>query len=261
MIDENAYPDVIVYPREGESVLVEDINSLISESYIKPFESERKVFIITHAETMNLPSQNKLLKTLEEPPLGVHILIGATSEFPLLATVKSRVKKLEIPAFTSEKLFGVLKDVCPDTQRLKDALACGDGTLGKVLKLYSDENLKNAIELAIDVLVNMKSSADVLEYSIKIAGLESNLGEFLSVLELLLRDMLVISQGKKKLVLSDNAEYVINNAKGFTVGAIINALEKITEAQERRKFNANPTMLVEWLLFQILEGKYKWQKL
>ena len=60
LIDENAYPDVIVYPREGESVLVEDINSLISESYIKPFESERKVFIITHAETMNLPSQNKL---------------------------------------------------------------------------------------------------------------------------------------------------------------------------------------------------------
>lgn len=261
LIDENAFPDVVVYPKNGETVVVEDVNSLINESYIKALESDEKVFIITHAETMNLPSQNKLLKTLEEPPKGVHILIGATSEFPLLATVKSRVKKLEISAFSSEKLCKVLEDACPDSERLKNAIACGDGTLGKALKLYSDNNLKDAIALAIDTLVNMKSSADVLEYSIKISGLECDIGEFLSVLELLLRDMLMISQGKKELVVSSNAEYVMKNSNGFTDGAIINALEKITEAYERKKFNANPTMLVEWLLFQILEGKYKWQKL
>jgi hypothetical protein len=53
----------------------------------------------------------------------------------------------------------------------------------------------------------------------------------------------------------------MQNAKNFSVGAIINAIEKTNEAFERKKFNANPTMLLEWLLFQILEGKYKWQKL
>ncbi len=261
LIDDNAYSDVIFYPSNGANVVVEDVNSLISESYVKPLESDKKVFIISHAETMNLPAQNKLLKTLEEPPKGVHIIIGATSEYPLLSTVKSRVKKLEIPAFTNETLIDALKEDCPDTERLKNAVACGDGTVGKALALYEDDNLGQAIDLAVETLVNMKSSANVLDYSIKISSLSVELSEFLSVLELLFRDMLVISQGKEELVNSDRAKYVMKNSVNFSTGAIINALEKINGAYERKKFNANPTMLIEWLLFQILEGKYKWQKL
>ncbi len=261
LIDENAYSDLLVYPSNGQAVVVEDVNSLISESYVKPVEGDKKVFIVSHAETMNLPSQNKLLKTLEEPPRGVHILIGATSEYPLLSTVKSRVKKLEIPAFTSPQLFNALKGECSDLERLKSAISCGDGTVGKALSLYNDENLGEAIDLAVDTLINMKSSANVLDYTNKISALSVDLSEFLSVLELLFRDMLVIAQGKSELASSDRAKYIMQNAVNFSTGAIINALEKINEAFERKKFNANGTMLIEWLLFQVLEGKYKWQKL
>ncbi len=261
LIDENAYSDVLFYPSNGASVMVDDVNSLISESYVKPIEGDKKVFIISRAETMNLPAQNKLLKTLEEPPKGVYILIGATSEYPLLSTVKSRVKKLELPAFTTEKLFDALRDDCPDLERLKNAIACGDGTVGKALALYQDDNLNSAIELVVDTLVNMKSSANVLDYSNKITALGVDLSEVLSIFELLFRDMLVISEGKSELVNSDKAKYVMQNSANFSTGAILNALEKINQAYERKKFNANGTMLVEWLLFQILEGKYKWQKL
>ncbi len=260
LIDQNAYSDVLVYPKNKESVLVEDISSLISESYVKPIEGDKKIFIISNAQTMNLPSQNKLLKTLEEPPRGVHILIGSTSEFPLLPTVKSRVKKLEIPAFTGEQLFNALKEDLFDEEKLTNAIACADGTVGKVISLYGDSNFEKAIETAVDTLINMKSSANVLDYTNKITSLSVDVGEFLSVLELLLRDMLVISQGKGELVTSKNAKYIMENSVNFSTGAIINAIEKINQAFERRKFNANGTMLIEWLLFQILEGKYKWQK-
>ena len=261
MIDAGAFADVLVYPSQGDSVVVEDINSLISESYVKALESDKKVFVISHAETMNLPSQNKLLKTLEEPPKNVHIIIGATSEFPLLATVKSRVKKLEIPPFTADKLYKALDSECADKENLKNAIACGDGTVGKALSLYGDDGLKNAVDLAVDTLTNMNSSSQVFDYSNKIANNSIDLGEFFSVLELMLRDMLVISQGQNELAVNEKAQFIMNNSKNFSVGSILNALEKITEAQERKKFNANPTMLIEWLLFQILEGKYKWQKL
>ena len=210
---------------------------------------------------MNTQAQNKLLKTLEEPPKNVHILIGATSEFPLLSTLKSRVKKLEIPAFSKEQLFDALKEECPDNEKLLSAISCGDGTLGKAKALYSDENLSVAIDLAIDTIVNLKSSAQVLEYSIKISSLKLELTEFLSVLELLFRDLLVYKQGKQALVINKNALEVTRNAQGYNTGAIINALEKITESYKRKKFNQSGTMLIEWLLFQILEGKYKWQKL
>ena len=261
LIDNNSHPDVIVFPKKGDAVLAEDVNTLIGESYLKPVESEKKIFIINHAESMNASAQNKLLKTLEEPPENVCILIGATNEFALLQTVKSRVKKLEIPPFDKETLYDVLKGEFTDSARLKKAIACGDGTISKAVKLYSDDNLSDAIALAEDMILNMKSSSNVLEYTEKITSLKSGVDDFLSVTELIFRDMLANMQGNHSLVLNSESIKKVSGATGFCTGAIINALEKITEANERKKFNANPTMLIEWLLFQILEGKYKWQKL
>ena len=44
------------------------------------------------------------------------------------------------------------------------------------------------------------------------------------------------------------------------VGSLVSALEKTEEAVRRLSFNANETMLAEWWLFAILEGKHKWQR-
>ena len=259
LIRENVHPDVILYPKKDGLIAAEDINALIEESFLKPVECDKKVFILTHAESMNASAQNKLLKTLEEPPQNMHIILGATSEFPLLPTVRSRVKKLEIPAFSAEKIFGALKDDCPDQERLKVAIACGDGTVGKAKLLYGDQNLKSVTDLAVDIIVNMQSSKDVLKYSTLIAKVDFS--EFLSVLELLLRDLLVILQGKEDLAFNAPAVSKLKNAQRFNTGAVLHALDSIVEASKRKKFNTNATMLTEWLLFQILEGKYKWQKL
>ncbi len=53
-----------------------------------------KVFIIDEAEVMQAPGQNALLKTLEEPPAGVVLILVATSEDELLPTVRSRCRRL-----------------------------------------------------------------------------------------------------------------------------------------------------------------------
>ena len=261
LIENDSFSDVLVFPRDKKAILSEDISTLIEESYLKPIETDKKVFILSSAETMNISAQNKLLKTLEEPPKNVHILLGATSEFPLLSTVKSRVKKLELPFFSKEKLFETLKGECTDYSKLASAIACGDGTLGKALSLYKDENISTAIDLAVDMIVNMQSSAQVLDYSIKISALKTDITDFLSVAELLFRDMLVCLQGRSDLVINKSCAEKTILAKGYNTGAVINALEKINQAFKRKKFNQSGTMLIEWLLFQILEGKYKWQKL
>lgn len=260
LIDKEVHPDIIFYPKTEGAIATQDVNSLIEESFLKPIESDKKLFVIVGAENMNATSQNKLLKTLEEPPKNVYILMGATSEFNLLSTIKSRVKKLEIPAFDNKVLMDALKDECTDHDKLYQAVSSGDGTVGKALALYGDEGLLSLTELALDVLINMNSSSEVLEYSNKILQPKIDLTQFLSVLELMLRDMLVISQGKSEIAFNKGAKESLKNARNYSVGAIINALESITEAQKRKKFNTNQTMLVEWLLLQILEGKYKWQK-
>ncbi len=261
LIDQKTHTDVTFYPTEGDSVLVEDVNSLVENSFVKPMECDKRLFVITKGQGMNAQSQNKLLKTLEEPPVNVHILIGTTSEYAMLSTVKSRCKKLEIASFSTEVLFQALKDECPDEQRLLSAIACGDGTLGKALALYSDEDLKKTMQVVTDFLVNMRSSSDLLTYSEKIARAKVDFSQVISVTELLLRDLLCVRLGKENLVANRPALNELVGISGYNLGALIYVLEKLTEAKKRKKFNANQTMLTEWLLFTILEGKYKWQKL
>ncbi len=261
LIEQGKSVDTLFYPKNGENVVTEDIASLTEECYIKPVEGDKKIFIINHGETMTVQAQNKLLKTLEEPPKNVFILIGATAEYPFLPTVLSRVNKLEIPQFSYDLLFSALKDDYTDHEKLKTAISCGDGTVGRAINLYGDATTESIINFVGDMIVNMASSKNVLEYSKKLTDLKVDFSAFLFVLERAFMDMLVAMQGREDLVKNKKLFDKTKNAQGYKTGSVINALEKICEAQKRKKFNANTNMLIEWLLMQILEGRHKWLKL
>lgn len=260
LIDKEEYVDAMFFPKNGDTVTAEDVSLLIDEAYLKPIEGKKKIFIINHGENLSALVQNKLLKTIEEPPENVYLLIGAVNDYAILPTVKSRAKKISAENFTDEVILNALKTECEDTEKLKYAVSCASGSVGEALKLYDDENLKETLDFSADMIVNMQSSKDVLTYSVKAAALKDGVNGLLSALEIVFRDLLVGRVSPEKVKLKDVFEKV-KNAKGYSDGAIINALDKINEAQKRNKFNANPTMLTEWLMLQILEGKYKWQKL
>ena len=261
LIDEGNYPDLYIYPKDKENVLKEDVENLIEESYYKPIEGDKKVFIIFNAQSMNIASQNKLLKTLEEPPQNVIIILGATSEYPLLSTIKSRVKKLEVPPFSDKVLFDALKKECQDEQKLLEAIACGDKTVGRTLALYDDGDFIKLQNLAEDVLVNMQKSSEVLTFSHKITKEKIGIEEFLSVLELRLSDFLHILSKNDGLVTNEKSKSIYQSTTGFNLASVVFILEKITKARKQKVANMNDTMLLEWVLFTILEGKHKWQKL
>ena len=260
LIDNGLYPDVAFFPKEGQTVLSDDVNALIQDSYVKPYEADKKVYVINQGQTMNASSQNKLLKTLEEPPQNVHILIGATGEYSLLPTVLSRVKKLEIAPFDSQVIFNSLKDEYTDHQRLQDAISCADGSVGKVTSLYNDQTLQETMDFCQSVILDMQSSRDVLDFSTRLSALKGDFNDFLSVLELFLRDMLVAKSKGEKYISNVKAYQTLKSATGYGQGALISILEHITEARRRLQSNVTKTMVGEWLLFKILEDKFKWQK-
>lgn len=266
LIDDKCFPDVYFYPKdnavkESKNITVEDVNEIIGETFLRPIESDKKIFVISHGENLSPAVQNKLLKTLEEPPENVYILIGATVEYPLLSTVKSRLKKIEIPLFGAEKLFLAMRNEYPDAERLKNAIACGDGTLGKASALYFDPDLIKAETFVTDMALNMLKSSQVLDYSVKYAALKIDFAEFLDVAELFYRDFLAYICAGKSAVTNKTYLSTFSALKGYNEGAVIYILEQITETRARLKANANVTMVCERLFFQILEGKYRWQKL
>jgi len=259
LIDQGSFPDVYEYPEKGDVILKDDVVSLIKESFLKPVEGDKKIFLLKNAEDMNAVSQNKLLKTLEEPPQNVHIFLGGASEYALLPTVKSRVKILTIPEFSQELLFSALSPNFNDTEKLSVAISCGDGTVGKAETLYGDEKFLKTVDFACDMMVNMQSSRSIPAYSQKFTALKIDFSEFITVLELALRDLLCFILDKKELA-KGGLLPKISSAKGFNQGAILYLLGEITETRKRLSANVNSQMLTDRFLFAFLEGKHKWSK-
>ena len=100
---------VIGDPRDPRSP--RGVRHLIHDLALLPVEAGARVAIVEGASQLNEDAQNALLKTLEEPPLGVTIVLGVDREEVLLPTVRSRCVRVRLgPASTRdiEELLGDL---------------------------------------------------------------------------------------------------------------------------------------------------------
>lgn len=91
-------------------VLIEQVRALISDLGLKPTRSNVRVAIIDDAETLNIPAQNALLKTLEEPPGHAIIFMIASAERMLLDTVRSRMRPVRFGALSTADLEAILAE-------------------------------------------------------------------------------------------------------------------------------------------------------
>lgn len=92
LVGAGTHPDLFLTQLEDKkkNISVEQIRKLRNEAYIRPQMSDRKVFIIESADTMNPQSQNAILKVLEEPPGDTVFILNVRSRAALLPTIISR---------------------------------------------------------------------------------------------------------------------------------------------------------------------------
>ncbi len=246
LIDKEAYADCDFYPKDGDKIKTADIDDLVSKTIIRPIESDIRMFVLVGAENMTAEAQNKILKTLEEPPRNVCILIGATTDNALLPTVKSRVKRLDVPPFSDGEIRRALGDEYPDKAKLESAIALGGGKIGSVIKAYTDGNAEKMQAFCREVLFSMRSSKDVAKYSSKIN--KDNIKDFISILKSEVANLLVKDNRKA-------GDY------GYVTGALIAISDMLSEKERALYYNANAVMVADSVLLAILGEKYKWQKL
>jgi DNA polymerase III subunit delta' len=88
------HPDLIYIARHPKrtEVLIEQVRDFIERLGVRPLRATRRIAIIDDAETLNLPAQNALLKTIEEPPAHTVILLVTKAESALLDTMRSRMR-------------------------------------------------------------------------------------------------------------------------------------------------------------------------
>ena len=123
-----SHPDLSwVTPSGAAEMLVSDIEEpVVAAATRTPFESSRRVFVIEAVETMNDQTANRMLKTLEEPPDFVHLLLLTDRREDVLETIASRCQPVRFDAIPAAQIAARLSDAQPEQAQACARLALGD---------------------------------------------------------------------------------------------------------------------------------------
>jgi DNA polymerase III subunit delta' len=128
LLDPSPHPDLVWLTPRGAQHLVEEVRErVIRAAAYRPFEGGKRVFVVEAAEAMRDESQNALLKTLEEPPAFVHLILLSSEPGALLETVASRCQPVEfapLPAAAVEAALAA--EAGPEEIAAAARLSAGD---------------------------------------------------------------------------------------------------------------------------------------
>jgi DNA polymerase-3 subunit delta' len=89
-VEARTHPDLYVLEPLGEMIRIDDVRALRHDLHMRPFEAERRVYLVLDADRMNDDAADALLKDLEEPPAYAVLVLVASELGPLPPTILSR---------------------------------------------------------------------------------------------------------------------------------------------------------------------------
>ncbi len=89
-VERGSHPDLYLLEPLGDQIRIDPIRELRRDLHMRPFEGERRVYLVLGAHLMNEEAADALLKDLEEPPSYAVIVLVADELGPLPETVRSR---------------------------------------------------------------------------------------------------------------------------------------------------------------------------
>ncbi|MGE5281174.1 MAG: AAA family ATPase, partial [Chloroflexota bacterium] len=146
MLDPSPHPDLVWLVPRGAQHMVEEVREkVIRAASYRPFEAEKRVFVIEAAEQMRDESQNALLKTLEEPPDFVHLILLTSEPEQLLETISSRCQPIEFAPLPPDAVEAELEGAgSPDEIAAAARLSAGDVDRARFLLSDSGRSLRAA---------------------------------------------------------------------------------------------------------------------
>lgn len=227
-----SHPDLIrIVPDKPEenphTISVDNVRQKLSDTAeIRPYEAAYKVYFIMEAEKMNVQAQNALLKTLEEPPEYVVIILLSRNADAFLPTVLSRVIELKAGERDPEERFR---------------------------EYYREDWAKETIALLSEI--RFKSMGDILDYIKKRNEEKQDYAALYSFIEIILRDVLCYKsvRNEKRLYGQEVQEEISRLSKELSYEKLGMLTEEISRAIKGLSFNVNHDLQLENFLILMKE--------
>lgn len=259
-VKNNIHPDVFIYGANGK-IDVNQTNEIISDLNVSPYEADKKVYCLLNIENMNEQSQNKILKSLEEPPKNVVFILTCSNSKNVLSTVLSRVKSINVDNISNKDIEQLLIEDGQNSQSVEVAVGCANGnsTLAKKLTNNTFVQMYNNI---IDMLVNVKSSRNCLQYVSLFENKNIDKNEFLDTCILLLRDVSMLICGNRELVVNRHHLGALSQiAEQFELDSVVKLIDECLKLKENLFYNANVVAVLDEFMLKLAQEKVKCKKL
>ena len=253
-------PDVFyVKATKTISISVDDIREqIVNEVKIKPYSYKRKIFIIDKADTMTSQAQNALLKTLEEPPKYVLIILIAENTENFLPTVLSRCVVMKFSPISVNLIKNYLINNCAMNEN--DAAFYAEysiGSIGEALRLSGDENfyqMRNDIISCLDRLDTM----DFVSAMLMAKEMEKYkaYSELFDIMYMFYRDVFCMRLFKddRYVIQKDKIGLIEKKAKNLNEQTIAKRLDFIMDIKKKIRQNTAFRLSMEVLFMNLKES-------
>ena len=250
LVEADRHPDVLVVAPVKGSIKIEVIRDLQHTVSLSPVEGERRFCVITNADMATTSAANCLLKTLEEPPSRVTIVLTAGRVGALLPTVVSRCQVLSLRPVPTAQIVAALQErgVADEEAQLLGHLA--QGRIGWALEAARDEDVFSRRNQVLDDLSGLIDGTTTRRFAWaeNMSRQPDEIAYVLTVFSSWWRDVMLLAAGSSAQIVNiDQREKLGQWADRFSVATAQKALRSLGAAGWRLDHNANVRLALEVL--------------
>lgn len=256
LIAADRHPDVrllepAVSGRGKRTLKIDEIRELQQDLNLAAYEARWKVAIITHFDAATQGAANAFLKTLEEPPGQVVLLLTASEADALLPTITSRCRVIALRPLATKEMAQALAErwqVSADQARRLAHLA--DGRLGWAVEAINEPALLETREEYLELLRQALDGRRVERFALadRLARDSETLPDVLRVWSSWWRDLTLHAYGNDNVVNVDRRDELARLAEEWPADAVVRVLKGTKEALWQLEHNANARLVMENLL-------------
>jgi len=272
-IEAGLHPDVPSFGPSGPGgqIVIDDIRAILALTRTRPHEARARVIVVDDADAMNPSSANGLLKTLEEPLPGNHLVLCTGAPDRLLPTVRSRAQRIRFRALGPTALTAIARARGLPEARAEIAVALADGSAARMLEAAgvregNGTSVANADEAADGESTGLGQALGELRRAVSTPGAgqmfdavqaltgekesKADLPRLLALLGGLYRDAMAVAAGAPELAtLARVGDPQALASLGLD--RLGRAVTSIVDVQLALQVNVNPTLALERLLIAL----------
>lgn len=249
-----SHPDFLTFPPDGplRQISIQQMRVLKERAQFRPLRGDRRVFLVDQVDRAGEHAANSLLKTLEEPPDYLVLILTAENPYNLLPTVRSRAVPVYLTPLGPEAMHRFLESRgLADVER-RIALASGSPGTAVTLDLAEYEERRRAMLALLQVAAGLSPFEAWLPHSDAIgAARQEKLDAYLKLLYLLLSDLLAVQQGTHRLRNADLREELERLAQRVSFDWIRAASARVDELVVFVRRNIQKTIALDALIVEL----------